>query len=62
VKPEKIRELAPAEIHAKEKELQEQLFKLRIQKGIGQIDNPGKIKEARREIARLKTILREKNA
>jgi large subunit ribosomal protein L29 len=62
VKPEKIRELGEAEIHAKEKELQEQLFKLRLQKSIGQIDNPGRIREARREIARLKTILREKRA
>jgi large subunit ribosomal protein L29 len=62
VKAEKIRELSPTEIQAKEKELQEQLFRLRLQKSIGQIDNPGKIKDARRDIARLKTILREKQA
>jgi large subunit ribosomal protein L29 len=62
VKTEKIRELTPAEIGVKEKELREQLFRLRLQKSIGQIDNPGKIKDARREIARLQTVLREKKA
>jgi large subunit ribosomal protein L29 len=60
VKAEKIRELSTAELQAKEKELQEQLFRMRLQKSVGQIDNPGKIKDARREIARVKTILREK--
>jgi large subunit ribosomal protein L29 len=62
VKAEKIRELSTAELQAKEKELQEQLFRLRLQKSVGQVDNPGKIKDARREIARVKTILREKQA
>ena len=62
MKAEKIRELSTAELQAKEKELQEQLFRLRLQKSVGQVDNPGKIKDARREIARVKTILREKQA
>ena len=41
-------------------ELQEQLFRLRFQKSLGQLDNGLKIRETRRDIARVKTVLREK--
>ena len=44
----------------KERELQEQLFRLRVQKSIGQLDNAIKLRETRRDIARVKTVLREK--
>jgi len=60
MKPEKIRELSVEDLEGKEKELQEQLFKLRFQKSIGQLDNALKLRETRRDIARVKTILREK--
>jgi large subunit ribosomal protein L29 len=60
VKPEQIREMSAEDVVAKEKELQEQLFRLRFQKSLGQLDNPLKIRETRREIARLKTILKQK--
>ena len=60
MKPAEIRELGPEELKAKQRELQEQLFRLRIQKSTGQLDNPVKIRETRREIARVKTVLREK--
>jgi large subunit ribosomal protein L29 len=60
VKADKAREMNSAELQAKEKELEEQLFRLRLQRSIGQLDNPGKIRETRREIARVKTVLREK--
>jgi len=62
VKPEKIRELSEADLKAREKELSEQLFKLRFQKAIGQLDNALKVRETRRDIARVKTILKEKQA
>jgi large subunit ribosomal protein L29 len=62
VKPEKIRELSEADLLAKEKELGEQLMKLRFQKAIGQLDSGLKVRETRREIARVKTILKEKQA
>jgi len=62
VKPEKIRELKEAELRAKEKELSEQLMKLRFQKAIGQLDSGLKVRETRRDIARVKTILKEKQA
>jgi large subunit ribosomal protein L29 len=62
VKPAEIRELGPEELKAKQRELQERLFRLRIQKSTGQLDNPIKIRETRREIARVQTVLREKRA
>ena len=60
MKPEKVRELSADDLKGKEKELQEQLFRLRLQKSVGQIDNALKIRETRRDIARVKTILKEK--
>jgi large subunit ribosomal protein L29 len=60
VKPAQVRELSPDELKVKVGELSEQLFRLRIQKSIGQLDNALKIRSTRREIARIKTILREK--
>jgi large subunit ribosomal protein L29 len=60
MKPSQAREMGTEELQAREKELQEQLFRLRVQKSIGQIDNAVKLREIRRTIARVKTILREK--
>jgi large subunit ribosomal protein L29 len=62
MKPQQIRELGTDELKGKEKELQEQLFRLRFQKSLGQLDNALKLREVRRDIARLKTVLREKSA
>lgn len=62
MKAEKVREMSPEELRNKEKELQEQLFKLRFQKSLGQLDNKLKIRETRRDIARVKTVLRQKQA
>jgi large subunit ribosomal protein L29 len=62
VKPEKIREMGAEELLGKEKELQEQLFRLRLQKAIGQLDDALKIRATRRDIARVKTVLRESQA
>jgi large subunit ribosomal protein L29 len=60
VKAEVIREMSVEDARAKEKELREQLFRLRLQKAVGQLDNAVKMRETRRDIARLATILREK--
>jgi large subunit ribosomal protein L29 len=62
VKAEKVREMSSEELTAKERELSEQLFKLRFQKSIGQLDNALKIRETRRDIARVKTTLRQRRA
>ena len=60
MKPEKVREMSVADLRSKERELQEQLFRLRLQKSIGQLDDGLKIRQTRRDIARVKTILNEK--
>jgi large subunit ribosomal protein L29 len=60
MKPAKVREMGTDELKAKQHELQEQLFRLRVQKSIGQLDNAIKLRETRRDIARVKTVLREK--
>jgi large subunit ribosomal protein L29 len=62
MKPQQVRELGNDELKGKEKELQEQLFRLRFQKSLGQLDNALKLREVRRDIARVKTVLREKSA
>ncbi|MCP2519777.1 50S ribosomal protein L29 [Candidatus Aminicenantes bacterium AC-708-M15] len=55
-----LRELSEEELQNKEKELKEQLFKLKIQHSLGQLDNPMKMKLIKRDIARIKTILNER--
>ena len=62
MKPEKLREMSGDELQGKERELQEQLFRLRLQKSVGQLENALKLREVRRDIARVKTVLREKQA
>ena len=59
-KTEKVREMSADELRTREKELQEQLFRLRFQRAVGQLSNPLKIRETRRDIARVKTVLRQK--
>jgi large subunit ribosomal protein L29 len=60
MKAGKVREMGLEELRTKERELQEQLFRLRVQKSIGQLDNAIKLRQTRRDIARVKTVLREK--
>ena len=57
---DKIRNMSQAELAAEELKLKKELFNLRFQHATGQLDNPGKMKEVKREIARVKTVLREK--
>ncbi|MDI6844881.1 MAG: 50S ribosomal protein L29 [Candidatus Saccharicenans sp.] len=59
MKIRELRELSVEELKQKEEELKDQLFKLRFQKAIGQLDNPMKIRNVRRDIARIKTLLKE---
>ena len=60
MKVEEFRDLAVAELRQREKELDDQLFRLRIQKSMGQIEAAHKVKSLRRDLARVKTVLREK--
>jgi large subunit ribosomal protein L29 len=57
-----IRELSEDELRGREKDLDDQMFRLRIQKSMGQLEAPAKVRTLRRDLARIKTILREKAA
>ena len=60
MKVEEIRELSVDVLRDREKELDDQLFRLRIQKSMGQLEAAHKLKALRRDLARVKTVLREK--
>ena len=60
MKASEIRELAVDELRVRERELDDQLFRLRIQKSMGQLEAPAKVRDIRKDLARIKTILREK--
>jgi large subunit ribosomal protein L29 len=62
MKVAEIRELSVDVLRDREKELDDQLFRLRIQKSMGQLEAPAKVREVRRDLARVKTILREKSS
>jgi len=54
-----LRELNLEDLRNRERDLYDQLFRLRIQKTMGQLDVPTKIREVRRDLARVKTVLRQ---
>jgi large subunit ribosomal protein L29 len=60
MKVQEIRGLSAGDLELKVKDLHVQIFRLRIQKAMGQIDTPHKVRALRRELARVETILREK--
>ena len=60
VKPSAMREMSLDEINTRLGELREELFNLRFRNSMKQLDNPVKIRESRREMARLLTVLNEK--
>ena len=57
-----IRTMSAEELDAKLKELKSELFNLRFQHAINQLENPHRIADVKKDIARVMTILREKNA
>lgn len=59
MKANKFRELNREALIAREKELKSELFNLRFQAAIGQLNNPQRISECKKDIARVKTIIRE---
>ena len=62
MKATELRNMTSEELNAKVKELKEELFNLRFQHAINQLDNPHKIEDVKKDIARVMTILHEKNA
>ena len=62
MKATEMKKMSDAELNAKLKELKTELFNLRFQHAINQLDNPHRIVEVKRDIARVMTILQQKNA
>jgi len=60
MKPRELRDLSVEELAAKEKEFREEEFKLRFKHATGQLEKTDRLTRLRREIARVKTIIREK--
>lgn len=60
MKAKEIRDLSAAELERRLDELKTELFNLRFQLATGQLDNPMNIKRVRKDIARVKTIIRER--
>ena len=59
MKPKEIRDLSPEEILQKEKYLTEELFNLKFQSAMGQLENTMRVKQVKKDIARVKTIYKE---
>jgi len=60
MKASKYRDMTTDQLDAETRDLAQQLFRLRFQKATGQVDNPQKIREVRKDLARVKTVLTEK--
>lgn len=60
MRPEEIRELTEDELEEKLEELKRKLFNLRFQKSTGELDNTSEIKTTKKDIARVKTVRRER--
>ena len=60
MKADELRGLATEELSVRERELTDQLFRMRIQKSMGQLEAPDKLRVVRRDLARVKTVIRQK--
>jgi large subunit ribosomal protein L29 len=62
MKASELKDLSADELRDKARELEEALFRMRIRKSVGQLDVPMKLRTTRRDLARVKTELRQKQA
>ena len=62
MKASELRDLGADELGAKDRELTDQLVRMRIQKSRGQLEAPDQMRPVRRDLARIKTVLRQKQA
>ena len=60
MKAAELRDLGIDELGAKERDLTDQLFRMRIQQSMGQLEAPDKLRTVRRDLARVKTFMRQK--
>ena len=59
MKASEVRDMNSGEMHSKVSDLREELFNLRFQHEIGQLENPQRMKQTKRDIARMETIIKE---
>jgi large subunit ribosomal protein L29 len=62
VKLRELKDLSVDELRGRERELADEVFRLRLKRASSQLPNPMKMREARRELARVKTLLHERTA
>ncbi|MEO0794736.1 MAG: 50S ribosomal protein L29 [Verrucomicrobiota bacterium] len=62
MKAKDIRELSPEELNKKLRDTRDELVNLRVRKQVGQVENPSQLRSLRRDIARIETILNQKEA
>ena len=62
LKPADLRDLSVEDLRQRERELDETLFRMRLQKATAQLESTATLQTTRRDLARIKTILREKTA
>ncbi len=62
MKAAELRDLAADELGAKERDLADRLFRMRIEQSMGQLEAPDKLRTVRRDLARVKTFMRQKRA
>ena len=60
MKAREIREMGVEEMQRKRDDLREEMFNLRFQHGVGQLENTAKLKQTKRDIARVETLIKEK--
>ena len=60
MKARELREMSEAELRQKDKEITEELFNLKFQHATGQLENTARLPQVRKDLARVKTLLREK--
>jgi|DewCreStandDraft_4_1066084.scaffolds.fasta_scaffold01499_44 large subunit ribosomal protein L29 len=60
MKPSELRGMSDQELRAKENETAQELFRLRFRHASGQLDNTARLRQLRRELARIKTLLKER--
>ena len=61
-KTAELRDLSVEDLRVRERDLDDQLFRMRIQKSMGSLESPLKVRSVRRDLARVKTLLRQKAA
>ena len=60
MKPQEVRDLSDSELGARERELADELFHLRLKRATSQLPNPMKVRQTKRDLARVKTLLHER--